>query len=116
MVAGASRGVISVAGPELGAWHGGQDLLLVVDRAAAISGDAGGVVGGHHQRIDVAAGDGQPEVVTDEGDGARVVVAGAGHLVDPVDGLAGLLGIPGELRDTHVATDRHGAAAAVLIG
>src|SRR5215212_9701527 len=108
----------SVAGSELGAWHGGQDLLLVVDRAAAVGGDAGGVVGGHHQRIDIAARDGQPEVVADEGDGARVVMAGAGHLVDAVDGLAGLLGIPGELRDPCVATDRHGplAGPAVLVG
>src|ERR671911_482545 len=55
----------SVAGPELGAWHRGQDLLLVVDGAAVIGGDAGGIVGGDHQRVDVAAGDRQPEVVTD---------------------------------------------------
>jgi hypothetical protein len=44
----------SVAGPEGGAWHGGQDLLLVIDRAAAVGGDAGGLVGGDHQGIDVA--------------------------------------------------------------
>src|SRR5215213_11861444 len=97
----------SVAGAELGAWHGGQDLLLVVDGAAVVGGDPGGVVGGDHQGIDVAARDGQPEVVTNEGVAqARILVGRAGHLVDAVDGLAGLLRVPGELRDACVAAHR----------
>src|SRR4029453_18112093 len=39
----------SVAGPKGSTWHRGQDLLLVVDGAAVVGGDPGGIVGGHHQ-------------------------------------------------------------------
>jgi hypothetical protein len=86
---------VSVAGPELCSWHRGQHLVLVVDGAAVVGGDPGGIVGGDHQRIDAAAGDGQPEVVTDERVAqARVLVGGSGHLVDAVDGLTGLLRVP----------------------
>src|SRR6266540_5657609 len=88
----------SVAGPEGRARYRGEYLLLVVDGAAIVAHHPGGVVGGDHQRIDVAPGDRQPEVVADERvGGAWVLVGCAGHLVDAVDGLPGLLGVPAEL-------------------
>src|SRR6266566_8928695 len=60
------RGPCSEPGAEVRAWHGREHLLLVVHRPAAVGGHIGWVVRRDEQRVDVAAGDGQAEVVADE--------------------------------------------------
>ena len=72
------------------------------------------------ERVDVVVRDREAEVVADEApsDGARVSVTGTRILRDPVHLLLGLVGIPRELRETHVPADRDGSGSAtkVLVG
>src|SRR5712671_1374771 len=103
------RGPCSEPGAEVRAWHGREHLLLVVDRPAAVGDHIGWVVRGDEQRVDVAAGDRQAEVVADES--PRTVGVGAHTLAQAADRLARLLGIPAEIGDPRVAADRHRAAS-----
>src|SRR6516162_6843277 len=101
---------------EVRAGHGREHLLLVVDRAAAVGGHVGRIVRRDEQRVDVTAGDRQPEVVADEPYGA--VGVGARKLAQAADRLAWLLRIPAEVRDARVAAGRHRArdSASILVG
>src|SRR5215475_13048516 len=63
----------SIAGAETAARHGGQHLLLVIDRAALVCDHVRRVMRRDHERVDVSGGDRECEVVPDEpaADGAR---------------------------------------------
>ena len=104
----------SVACAEVGARHGREHLLLVVDRPTAVGDDIGRVVGRDKEGVDVARGDREPEVVADEADAA--VRVGARQLRQTPNGLPWLLRVPAVGSDPVVASDRDGAAAAVLVG
>jgi hypothetical protein len=72
-------------------------------------------MGRDEEPIDPRRRNREAEVVADEGpDRARVPVRGARHLVQPVDRLKRLFGIPRELGDTDVVADRNRTASAVL--
>src|SRR5881628_948036 len=106
-----------IAGTDRRARHRREDLLLVVDKAALVRGHARGVVRRYEERVDVPLRDGQAEVIADERVGrARVAMPRARHLPDAADMLVGVHGVPGVLRDPHVAADCDRAGTAVLVG
>src|SRR5437870_3729248 len=108
---------MSVAGAEVDSRHCCQYLLLVVDGAALVRGHVRGVVSRDHERVDVVRGDREPEVVADEAAARRAGIPGSGARIlrETAEMLSRLLRIPGELRDPHVRSDRHGPGAAVLV-
>src|SRR5713101_1601039 len=85
-----------------------QDLLLVIEQLVVVIQDARRIVRRDRKRVDAGRRNGKAEVVADERGGARIVMAGRGHLALSTLGLevpcrairiheeAGLLGIPGE--------------------
>src|SRR5206468_6354584 len=92
----------------------GEDLLLVVDGSTLVGRDAGGIVRGHEQRVDVAPRVGKTEVIANERVGrARIAVRRASQLANAVDMLVGIHRIPGVVRNTGMAADWDRAAARV---
>src|SRR5713101_6276821 len=66
---------------------GAQHLLLVMEHRTVVRFDARWVVGRDGQRVNVAVGNRQPEVVADERPRAWVVSVRAGHLAKSAKGL-----------------------------
>src|SRR5438445_4291664 len=106
----------SPSDPEIRSADGAEHLLLVIHESAALSRDAGRVVRGHEEGVDVARRDGKPEVIADEAPVARGPVTRTGHLRQAVDGLQRFGRVPRILRDPDVAAFGDGPAALVLEG
>src|SRR6266487_447734 len=108
-----SAGSGSESGAEARTGHGGEYLLLVVHRPSAVCGHVRWIVSRYEQRVDVAAGDRQAEVVADESHGT--VGVGARKLAQAADRLTRLLRIPARIRDPHVSANELRAVARVLV-
>src|SRR5207245_2139576 len=88
-----------VSRPERRALHRGQHLLLVVDRSALVRRHVRRVMRRREERVDVARGDRQAEVVADEAAAIRAWIPGPGTRIlrESTHALPGLLRIPREL-------------------
>src|SRR5439155_23608167 len=111
-----------------GSTNGSQHLLLVEQPIPLVGHDVRRVMGRDGQRVNVVAGDREPEVIADERTRARIVMGGAGHLAKAAESLqvrgrpigideqARLLRIPSVIGDPDISAYRHGPGAVIMVG